>query len=137
MPLCQKYPILYERSLNQTSSDYQVKNDGWVIRFKARLHGCIRDQWYELSSMLNNVILNEEENDVVLWKWSANKKFLVKSVYNHLIGYAPGPYSRIWKAKILKKIKIFMWLVEQKAILTKDNMVKRWQGDPSCYFSFF
>jgi hypothetical protein len=31
----------------------------------------------------------------------------------------------IWKVKIPEKIKIFMWLVEQKAILTKDNMVKR------------
>jgi hypothetical protein len=28
-----------------------------------------------------------------------------------------------------------MWLLEQKAILTKDNMVKRkLQGAPSCYF---
>lgn len=28
-----------------------------------------------------------------------------------------------------------MWLVENKAILTKENMVKRnWQGDPTCYF---
>jgi hypothetical protein len=28
-----------------------------------------------------------------------------------------------------------MWLVKQKAILTKDNMLTRsWQGDPSCYF---
>jgi hypothetical protein len=34
-----------------------------------------------------------------------------------------------------EKIKIFMWLLEQKAILTKDNMIKRnWQGDPGCYF---
>lgn len=28
-----------------------------------------------------------------------------------------------------------MWLVAQKAILTKDNMIKRnWQGHPFCYF---
>jgi hypothetical protein len=28
-----------------------------------------------------------------------------------------------------------MWLVANKAILTKDNMIKRnWKGDPSCYF---
>jgi hypothetical protein len=41
----------------------------------------------------------------------------------------------VWKAKLPAKIKTFMWLVEQKATLTKDNMIKRqWQGDPSCYF---
>jgi hypothetical protein len=28
-----------------------------------------------------------------------------------------------------------MWLIEQGAILTKDNMLKRnWHGDPNCYF---
>jgi hypothetical protein len=41
----------------------------------------------------------------------------------------------IWKVKIPEKIRIFMWLVEQKAILTKDNMIKRkWTTDPGCYF---
>jgi hypothetical protein len=28
-----------------------------------------------------------------------------------------------------------MWLVEQRTILTKDNMIKReWQGDLRCFF---
>jgi hypothetical protein len=35
----------------------------------------------------------------------------------------------------MRKINVFMWLVEQKAILTKDNMLKRkWQGGLGCYF---
>jgi hypothetical protein len=42
---------------------------------------------------------------------------------------------RIWKAKIPLKIKVFMWLINQNAILTKDNMLKRnWQGDQHCKF---
>jgi hypothetical protein len=44
-------------------------------------------------------------------------------------------FNRIWRTKLLEKIKIFMWLLEQKVILTKDNMLKRkWQGVPDCYF---
>ncbi|TVU01395.1 hypothetical protein EJB05_53164, partial [Eragrostis curvula] len=36
---------------------------------------------------------------------------------------------------IPEKVKIFLWLIENGAILTKDNMIKRkWQGDPTCYF---
>jgi hypothetical protein len=28
-----------------------------------------------------------------------------------------------------------MWLVEQKTILTKDNLMRRkWKGSPGCYF---
>jgi len=44
-------------------------------------------------------------------------------------------FRHIWKAKIPYKIKIFVWLLEQNAILTKDNMIKRnWVGDPTCFF---
>jgi hypothetical protein len=35
----------------------------------------------------------------------------------------------IWKMKVLLKIKIFMWFLHQKVILTKDNLAKRnWTG---------
>jgi hypothetical protein len=48
----------------------------------------------------------------------------VKSVYDHLTRDDKGlPYNRVWRAKIAEKIKIFMWLIERKYILTKDNMV--------------
>jgi hypothetical protein len=58
--------------------------------------------------------------------------FSVKSVYNHMTTMDNDKaYKTIWKAKILEKVKIFMWLVMQKSILTKDNMIKRnWGGDP-------
>jgi hypothetical protein len=60
----------------------------------------------------------------------------VKSVYMHLTKNDIGLlYKSIWKAKIPLKVKIFMWMLAQKSILTKDNMIVRnWQGDPSCYF---
>lgn len=47
-----------------------------------------------------------------------------------------GPYhKKIWKGKIPAKIKIFLWLMMNNAILTKDNLLKRkWTRDPSCYF---
>ena len=39
------------------------------------------------------------------------------------------------KPKIPYKIKIFMWLVENNAILTKNNLIWRhWVGDPICQF---
>jgi hypothetical protein len=63
-------------------------------------------------------------------------KFTVKAVYDMVTrDDMADSYSRIWKAKLPYKIKIFLWLVETKAILTKDNIIRRkWQGDPSCYF---
>jgi hypothetical protein len=113
----------------------EVKENGWLIQFKTRLQWLMRDQWYDLAAILNSVHLNDEK-DSVYWKWTPSRSFTVKSVYEHLIKDDCGPkFQMIWKAKIPKKTKTFMWLVEQQAILTKDNMLRRkWQGDPLCYF---
>jgi hypothetical protein len=41
----------------------------------------------------------------------------------------------LWKMKVPLKIKIFMWFVHRKEILTKDNLIKRnWQGSSKCCF---
>jgi hypothetical protein len=79
----------------------------------------------ELASKVNEVCLGSEE-DIISWKWNKNKSFFVIYVYEHLTRHDNGEaYGRIWKANIPKKIKIFMWRVEQKSILTKDNMIRR------------
>jgi hypothetical protein len=57
----------------------------------------IRAQWYELVAKLNEVELSEDP-DVVIWNWTKNKTFSVKSVYEHLTRDDRGSsYRRIWK----------------------------------------
>jgi len=74
--------------------------------------------------------------DVVIWKFGGKGHFTVKSVYNALTSNDNGLYEKkIWKGKIPAKIKIFLWMVLNNAILTNYNMIKRnWSGDPACYF---
>jgi hypothetical protein len=44
-------------------------------------------------------------------------------------------WKYIWKLKIPLKIKICMWFLNKKVILTKDNPRKRnWQGNSKCCF---
>jgi hypothetical protein len=126
--------VLYELCTNKNCSVYQVKQQGWVLKFSIRLPNIIRNQWYELAHKLNQVIL-KEENDVVMWRWTTSMKFSMKSIYKQLSKHEFGPsFKRIWKAKLPEKIKVFMCLVEQNAILTKDNLLKKkWQGSPDCY----
>jgi hypothetical protein len=72
------------------------------------------------------MVFNSCEKDRPMWKWSKSGKFYVNSVYEHLTRNEDGPaYKSIWKAKVPEKVKIFMWLVAQKAILTKDNMLRK------------
>jgi hypothetical protein len=70
--------------------------NGWAISFNIRLHGILREQWYCLAADLNNVILNNDQ-DVSFWKWSPNKTFTIKFVYEHLSREDVGPsFSRVW-----------------------------------------
>jgi hypothetical protein len=87
-----------------------------------------------LARKLNAVSLDAEE-DKPIWRWTKNKMFSIKSMYLQLTKLDNGnAYNVIWKSKTPEKVKIFMWPVAQKAILTKDNIRRKWQGDPGCYF---
>jgi hypothetical protein len=138
MPLCKRYPVLYDLCTQQECSVAEVADKGWVVQFKIRLPPIITEIWYELATHLNSIRLGEDK-DKPLWKWTASKKFSVKSTYNHITRRDRGDaYKAIWKDKIPEKVKIFMWLVFQKAILTKKNMIKRnWGGDPDAIFAMF
>jgi hypothetical protein len=47
-------------------------------------------------------------------------------MYDHLCSSEiNNPNKKILKAKIPLKVKIFMWLIQQEAILTKDNLAKK------------
>lgn len=77
-----------------------------------------------------------EIEDKPKWDWEKSGIFSVKSTYKHLCCNEYGPkLKNLWKAKVPLKIKIYMWLVLQDAILTKDNLIKRkWKGDTKCAF---
>lgn len=59
-------------------------------------------------------------------------------MYNALAKNDEGPaHKLIWKGKI-PQIKIFMWLLANNVVLTKDNLIKRkWSGSSKCSFCDF
>ena len=93
------------------------------------------DQWVSIVNLAFSYNF-ENSSDVISWSWGKGGKFTTKSVYDHLSSEDVGPnFKHLWKAKIPYKIKIFLWLLENGAVLTKDNLIKRnWVGDPSCLF---
>jgi hypothetical protein len=76
------------------------------------------------------------DQDIVSWKLEGRGKFSVKSTYNALTCFEGGSsFKYIWKGNIPAKIKIFLWLVANNAVLIKDSLIKRqWRGDSTCYF---
>jgi hypothetical protein len=67
-----------------------------------------------------------DEKDTAIWIWEKSGIFIVKSMYDHLLcNETYNPNTKLWKSKTPLKVKIFMWLVQQNAIQTKDNLIKR------------
>ena len=134
-PLCVVAPILYDLCHDKLASVYHVLTVDGRLNFRRWLPPILFENWINI---LGDVYKFSFDNidDVVTWKWSKYGFFSTKSMYNHLTSDESGPkFSHIWKAKIPYKIKIFCWLAEKNAILTKENLVKRnWVGNPTCCF---
>jgi hypothetical protein len=131
VPLSQQYPSLFsivERK--QVSVADVLENRPLHVTFRRTLTPNKWALWLELVERLMYIQLTNEDDSFV-WSLTNLGSFTVKSFYLDLLD-DKTKYLRkyIWKIKIpLKKIKIFMWFLHRKAIITKDNLAKRnWQG---------
>ena len=134
-PLCVVAPILFDLCCDKNISVYNFLTHQGQLQFKRWLTPLLFDKWLGLvNDIYNHTFQNNE--DIPLWRWNKNNRFSTKSVYDILTREnTRNWFKNVWKAKIPYKIKIFMWLVENNAILTKDNLIKRhWVGSPTCYF---
>jgi hypothetical protein len=82
------------------------------------------------------VQLSSDEQDKFVWNLTTSGVFSVKSMYEDLMNdHTVFLRKYLWKLKIPLKIKIFMWFLHNKVLLTKDNLVKRnWVGCSKCCF---
>jgi hypothetical protein len=82
-----------------------------------------------------NVTL-QDQTDSFVWNLTTTGLFTVKSMYEDLMNdHTPFLRKYLWKLKIPLKIKIFMWFLNNKVLLTKDNLAKRnWKGCTKCCF---
>ena len=69
------------------------------------------------------VNLNDEP-DCFMWKLTTSGLFTVKSMYEDLMNdHTTYLRKYLWKMKIPLKIKIFMWFLINKVLLTKDGVM--------------
>jgi hypothetical protein len=93
------------------------------------------NRWLHLVLRLMEVRLMPDQ-DSFKWNLTTSGVFSVKSMYlDFLNGHTKFLKRYIWKIKVPLKIRIFMWFLHRKVILTKDNLLKHnWHGNPTCVF---
>jgi hypothetical protein len=135
-PLCDQYPSLY-RIVNHTNLTvaHVMASTPLNIGFRRSLSGDQWDRWAHLVMRLMSIQLCDRD-DKFRWKLTSSGAFTVKSMYLDLLdGHTIFLKKYIWKIKVPLKIRIFMWFLHKKVILTKDNLKKRnWQGCSKCCF---
>jgi hypothetical protein len=87
------------------------------------------ERWLHLVQRLINVQLFEEP-DSFIRHLTTFGIFTVKSLYEEYMNEDTRYLQKyIWKSKIQLKIKISMWFLHKKVLLTKDNLSKgNWIG---------
>ena len=108
LPLAQQYPSLYN-----------------LVHHKNVL----------VANVLMMVQLSDSP-DKFVWKLTPSGLFTVKLMYLDLMnGHTRFLRKYLWKLKIPLKIKIFMWFLNNKVLLSKDNLAKHnWNGCQKCCF---
>jgi hypothetical protein len=119
------FPDLFKLCEQPDTIVHQAKMNPNGLTFTRWLVGDLRINWGQIRKKVDDIQLNAEK-DEVFWHFGSSGHFSVKSLYKAMTANDAGPYHKmIWKGKIPSKIKIFLWLIMNNAILTKDNMIRR------------
>jgi hypothetical protein len=128
-----KYPNLYNivRDPHATVSKVMATSP-LNISFKRALVDNKLREWLNLVARISNVQLVEGSD---YFKWNLTKSGVYRSLYHHLIDtHPPSRHGRIWKMRILLKIKIFLWFLQRGVVLTKDNLARKIRKEVSNVF---
>jgi hypothetical protein len=134
--LARQYPALYHIAQYKNVKVANVLSHAPLnIGFRRALSGNKWIQWIALCRRLMTINLGTNQ-DRFVWNLNTSGLFSVKSMYNDCMNdHTPFLRKYLWKIKIPLKIKIFMWFLSNKVLLTKDNLAKRsWMGCTKCCF---
>ena len=129
-PLKDAYPRIYDICFDHKITVHEAIQKGWKgFKFRRTLYVETLELWNTLKSRCEKIKMNEGK-DKITWTLTADNEFSVRSLYKELITLGlKFPQKYLWKIKVPAKIKVFLWLVNKKSILTGDVLLKKgWKG---------
>jgi hypothetical protein len=84
------------------------------------------EMWLEIGEIAQTITFSEEE-DQLIWKYEPKGVYSYKSFYAiiNFRGIQPVFLSAVWDFKIPPRVQIFLWLLSQNKIMTRDNLRHR------------
>jgi hypothetical protein len=84
------------------------------------------EEWLRLQSMLNEVQLTDEE-DQIGWGRTPSKCFTTKSLYRLMTdgGITCRLAMKLWKCRVPLRIQIFLWQAFQNRLQTGQQLKER------------
>jgi mannosylglycoprotein endo-beta-mannosidase len=103
------------------------------LTFRRNFNDSLMEQWFELEQIANNISFSED-CDSLIWTYDSSGQFSTSSCYNIISfgGVTPVYIPAIWSLVIPPRVHIFLWLLCNNKLMTRDNLQKRNLGKPVC-----
>jgi hypothetical protein len=124
--------------INEKGCSMSEAWDGLHLKFtfKRTVDSRTMNLWYEIMQIASGIVFSEEE-DVIIWQFSSSGRYSIQSLYAVINdrGIKQVYTPVVWKILVPPRLHIFLWLLSNNKVLTRDNLAKRQQvDDPTCLF---
>jgi hypothetical protein len=136
-PLAVQFWDLYNICNEQLAVVAQVW-DGTNLKltFRRIFSDKLMEQWYELEQICTGISFSSD-CDSLIWTYTASGTYTSSSLYKIIThrGIIPLFIPSIWSLTVPPRIHIFLWLLSNNKLMTRDNLEKRNMGKPTqCEF---
>ena len=107
-----------------------------MMTFRRSVSHSLMRQWEEICEIARSLELNNEDDNII-WAYEAKGTYSVQTLYSILNfrGVIPVHTPAVWKLSVPPRIHIFLWLLGNNKLLTRDNLCKRKDlNDKTCLF---
>jgi hypothetical protein len=114
--------------LNETNKTVADLWDGNSLKCTFRRiadENLMRD-WDEVVQLASTITFSEDQDEIV-WTFKSNGRYSSQALYRviNFRGVNPVHTPAVWGLKIPPRVHLFLWLLTQNKILTRDNVSKR------------
>jgi hypothetical protein len=99
------------------------------LTFRRIFSDRLMEQWYKLEQIYTRISFSSE-CDSLIWTYTASGTYTSSSLYKIITfrGITPLYIPSIWSLMVPPRIHVFLWLLSNNKLMTRDNLEKKEYG---------